>query len=161
MTVTEALIQLRDDIKEWVTNNLNAIGKPKASDVSLDAIEGLNAGYVQGAVEELNAKHEKYAELLFVSNNVSTANTTETTYDLEDDITNYKNIIVESVNSSGVHGTLTIPVDYITQNYGVANILNGMLSNGNTKYSVFRFMTSKTVKFNRIDSWVDVLIIGE
>lgn len=53
MTVQEALIRLRDDIKEWVTNNLNAIGKPKASDVSIDTIEGLSATDAQGAIKEL------------------------------------------------------------------------------------------------------------
>lgn len=54
MKIEEALIQLRDDLKEWVTNNLNAIGKPKASDVSIVAPEGMAATDVQGAVGELS-----------------------------------------------------------------------------------------------------------
>jgi hypothetical protein len=53
MTTLEALIRLRDDLKEWVANNLNAIGKPKASDVSIDAIEGMSASTAQDAIEVL------------------------------------------------------------------------------------------------------------
>ena len=56
MTTLEALIRLRDDLKEWVTNNLNAIGKPKATDVSIEPIEGLSAADAQGALEELTSK---------------------------------------------------------------------------------------------------------
>lgn len=54
MKVEEALIRLRDDLKEWVTNNLNAIGKPKASDVSITSPEGMGATDVQNAIVELN-----------------------------------------------------------------------------------------------------------
>lgn len=53
MTTQEALIKLRDDLKTWVANNLNAIGKPKASDVSIDAIEGMSASTAQDAIEVL------------------------------------------------------------------------------------------------------------
>ena len=56
MTTLEALIRLRDNLKEWVTNNLNAIGKPKASDVSIEPIEGLSAATAQDALEVLNSK---------------------------------------------------------------------------------------------------------
>lgn len=54
MKVEEALIRLRDDLKEWVTNNLNAIGKPKASDVTITTPEGMEATDVQNAIVELN-----------------------------------------------------------------------------------------------------------
>jgi hypothetical protein len=54
MKVEEALIRLRDDLKEWVTNNLNAIGKPKASDVTITTPEGMEATDAQNAIVELN-----------------------------------------------------------------------------------------------------------
>lgn len=56
MNTTEALIRLRDDLKEWVTNNLAVIGKPKASDVNIDPIDGMSATNTQGALEEINSK---------------------------------------------------------------------------------------------------------
>lgn len=58
MNTTEALKQLRDDIKEWVTNNLNAIGKfsGKASDITLDPIDGSDSTNAQEEFERLNSK---------------------------------------------------------------------------------------------------------
>lgn len=53
MKIEEALIRLRDDLKECVTNNLNAIGKPKASDISIATPEGMASTDVQGAIGEL------------------------------------------------------------------------------------------------------------
>lgn len=54
MKIEEALIRLRDDLKTWVTNNLNEIGKPKASDVPITSPEGMEATDVQNAIVELN-----------------------------------------------------------------------------------------------------------
>lgn len=78
MTTVEALIQLRDDIKKWVTINLNAIGKPKASDIKIDAIDGMDATTAQGALEELNSNMGSKMSLLWENPSVGTDLTGET-----------------------------------------------------------------------------------
>lgn len=67
MKIEEALIRLRDDLKEWVTNNLNAIGKPKASDISIATPEGMASTDVQGAIGELSDSLNAFETLNLVS----------------------------------------------------------------------------------------------
>lgn len=58
MTTQETFKQFRDDIKAWVTNNLNAIGKfsGKASDITIDPIDGSDSTNAQEEFERLNSK---------------------------------------------------------------------------------------------------------
>ena len=57
MTTQETFKQFRDDIKAWVTNNLNAIGKfsGKASDITIDPIDGSDSTNAQEEFERLNS----------------------------------------------------------------------------------------------------------
>lgn len=122
MTTVEALIQLRDDIKKWVTINLNAIGKPKASDIKIDAIDGMDATTAQGALEELNSKT---AGTVLWENQSPTDSFAEQTITLSSGDFDYFEIYA-GVNNAG---TLEQCFKF-TKNYGTLMSLGSYGSNG-------------------------------